>query len=888
MVLVLLMAAALRLGALPDYPVGLHYDEAANVILTRQIAHGGYRPLFIRAYTGKEVLFFYIAAPWIALTGGASWGLRLGAAMLGVLTVAATGAMARALLGDRRHARAAALLAATWMAGAFPHVLLSRYGFRAIAQPLLQALTVAALWRGLRARRWTWLAAAGALLGLTGYTYLAARLFPIPLGLALAWLVVRAPAAERPALIRRLALVLLMAAVAFAPLGLYFLRNPGAFTTRIEQVAAPSWRAAGHGVLLCLRALVLPGAGDPYARFNAPGRPMLDGLSALLALLGLGALLLARLHDPLERAARWLLLLALPVMLLPSALATSEITPSNLRMVGLYPFLALLPALGVLTLARWRPRFTLLAGWAAGLALIGGTGLAYGAWAASPALFAHADGPMQLAAQALDAAASDGTTVYIASIHYRHPTVAALARRYHQAKWLTGGDSVVLPAQGDAVYLVPADLHPPAPWPAALTAAWDADALPGPDGAPALWRYHLSADAVAALRDSQTRANFAHVVGVHAVTLPQPCYPGAPCPVFAIWEPRVAYPHALDPVARLIHPQTGEWARTSAFHYPPEQWTPGDVVWDYLVLTPPVGMPPGDGYQVAWSFYNPETHTSLPRLEDDQFAGLEARFPAAGGFEIAPSLRPPTPAEVEAACAGIPRQEGAIEGLRGWTALPAQAHPGKRVEVRLCWRAPAATEVTLALDGEPLDAGPLDAGAVLEARHAPRIPRDAAPGPAALTLTAGDVTIPLGQIEVLPLARAFAPPDATHALDFGASIRLLAYDVGALAPGAPLPVTFTWQSLAEVDADYRVFVHLIARETGQVVAQTDEMPQHGRYPTSWWLSGEVVRDVHLLPVPADLPPSEYALRVGFYRPLSGAYLPVEGERGIVLPLAAIP
>jgi hypothetical protein len=55
--------------------------------------------------------------------------------------------------------------------------------------------------------------------------------------------------------------------------------------------------------------------------------------------------------------------------------------------------------------------------------------------------------------------------------------------------------------------------------------------------------------------------------------------------VLLTWEACAPYP-ALEPVVRLTHPQTGEWARTMAFHYPPEQWTPGDVVLDQLTLTP--------------------------------------------------------------------------------------------------------------------------------------------------------------------------------------------------------------------------------------------------------------------------------------------------------------
>ena len=62
--LVLFVAAFLRFWALPDTPFGLHYDEATNVVIVRQIVSGESLPIFITAYTGKEVLFFYWAAFW--------------------------------------------------------------------------------------------------------------------------------------------------------------------------------------------------------------------------------------------------------------------------------------------------------------------------------------------------------------------------------------------------------------------------------------------------------------------------------------------------------------------------------------------------------------------------------------------------------------------------------------------------------------------------------------------------------------------------------------------------------------------------------------------------------------------------------------------------------
>ncbi len=469
MVFVLLVAAVLRLWMLPLYPLGLHYDEAANVILTRQIAEEGYRPLFIRAYTGKEVLFFYAAAPWMRITGGQAWSLRLGAAMLGILTVAATFAMSRILLRGKNRERIA-LFAAAWMAVAFPHVLLSRYGFRAITQPLLQALAVTALWHGLRSKKAPWLIAGGALVGLTGYTYLAARLFPIPIAAALGALWLQTPRFKRRQLLRPLALICISAVISFGPLGIFFLQNPDTFGTRIAQVASPSVTEALQGIWRCLKALVLPGQGDPYIRFNPPGRPILDIPAALLACLGLAVYLRTKYTGAISRAGRVLILTALAVMLLPSALATAEITPSHLRLVGLFPFLALLPALGLSWAADRLPgkRYHALAGFCLLLVMGAVTGRAYALWAQSSALFSASDGEMVLAARAVDEEAAEGTTVYVASRHYRHPTVAALASQYKEVKWLTGGASFVLPAAGGSVIVVPQSERPPTAWPAAI------------------------------------------------------------------------------------------------------------------------------------------------------------------------------------------------------------------------------------------------------------------------------------------------------------------------------------------------------------------------------------------------------------------------------------
>ncbi len=38
-----------------------------------------------------------------------------------------------------------------------------------------------------------------------------------------------------------------------------------------------------------------------------------------------------------------------------------------------------------------------------------------------------------------------GEPVYLAALHYRHPTVAALSEKYGDLKWIAGNRGIVLP-----------------------------------------------------------------------------------------------------------------------------------------------------------------------------------------------------------------------------------------------------------------------------------------------------------------------------------------------------------------------------------------------------------------------------------------------------------
>jgi len=107
-------------------------------------------------------------------------------------------------------------------------------------------------------------------------------------------------------------------------------------------------------------------------------------------------------------------------------------------------------------------------------------------------------------------------------------------------------------------------------------------------------------------------------------------------------------------------------------------------------------------------------------------------------------------------------------------------------------------------------------------------------------------------------------------------------------------VTLYWEALRPPDDDYVVFVHLID-EQDNLVASHDDRPMAGRYTTLAWQSGHLVPDDHRLSLPAELPPGDYRMRVGFYLPETGERLSVfdaqgEGQPGgfIILPAAYRP
>jgi hypothetical protein len=97
---------------------------------------------------------------------------------------------------------------------------------------------------------------------------------------------------------------------------------------------------------------------------------------------------------------------------------------------------------------------------------------------------------------------------------------------------------------------------------------------------------------------------------------------------------------------------------------------------------------------------------------------------------------------------------------------------------------------------------------------------------------------------------------------------------------------FHWQADAAPQEDYTVFVHVL-NDSGEMTAQQDTMPGEGELPTSQWAAGPLIDDLHVVPLPPDLPAGEYQVAIGLYNWRTGERLPVRLPNGEEVPGGAI-
>jgi len=368
----------------------------------------------------------------------------------------------------------------------------------------------------------------------------------------------------------------------------------------------------------------------------------------------------------------------------------------------------------------------------------------------------------------------------------------------------------------------------------------------------------------------------------------------------------------LSQTVHVVDDQGRRWGQADVWMVdergkPTVDWEPGQRVHQSLAIELCPGLSPGT-YHLMYAARDRVASTIAP-IRDAE--GHEQETIELGQLEVtAPPFAPVLGQDI---CPTVTLDRALTDALTlaGAVDVPSSASFGQPLTVGLVWRAAQAppedydlclrlvdadgaslgeTRAALALESHPTSLW--REGEIVWRYYTLQVPAEARAGTGALHLTllnaAGQPVsdpITLAEIEI-DGHRTDVPADAQRQEALvGDSIRILGYALTQepVAPGDDVALTLFWQATQPVAGSYKVFTHLLDA-AGQVVGQQDSLPRAGQYPTSAWMTGEVVVDRYSIEVPSDAPAGEYALEVGMYAPEEGgARLPLTGADGTRLP-----
>ena len=180
LLIILVIAAVLRILFLGTIPNGFYCDEASNaydsysLLHTLRDQHGQFLPWFTRSIDDyREALFAFITIPFIKIFGLNEFAARFPAAFIGILTVLVLYYLVKECFGQK-----IALVAALFLAISPWHIQFSRIAFRAILIPLLFCLALLFFVKSFNKSKYIPISALFFAFSL--YTYASARVF-VPL-----------------------------------------------------------------------------------------------------------------------------------------------------------------------------------------------------------------------------------------------------------------------------------------------------------------------------------------------------------------------------------------------------------------------------------------------------------------------------------------------------------------------------------------------------------------------------------------------------------------------------------------------------------------------------------------------------------------------------------
>ncbi|MCA9934033.1 MAG: glycosyltransferase family 39 protein, partial [Anaerolineales bacterium] len=660
LLLILLLAAGLRLYRLTEIPPGLTHDEANHGREAIGVLDGDLRYYFPYNY-GSEPLYSYTVAGTMALLGENLFALRLVNVIFGVAAIGITYLWA-ARAFDRRVAAISALL----LTLSFWPLASSREALRAGMLPFFMGTAVWFFWRFFEQKsgqvgKWASGQVVGFVLALlaTLHIYLAARV---------AWLVFPAfliylAMVNRPLLRRgwrQTALGLAATAVLITPMFIYLHNNP-AVQPRVGMLDG-SLQALRDGNLLpilqnaaeALLAFIWPGHGDQFLAYNIPGRPVFDAVTAVFFTTGLFIILYRAISNkPLAISngqftihnslliinySPAFLLLWFLIGIIPS-LVTGPTANTTRNLAALAP-VHILPAVGFVALMDWgthqlKPR---LRGKVWGVTAVKVTAVL---WLLLAGFFSVRDyfvrwgqsPDVRTAYQVTQiamfdfAAQHNGKTVSSSALPgaAHDPSVALVTHPNLPLRWTDARYALIWPGGEAAHALIPASTPPHALFAAALRPLQTIAMRPS-DLDPSFTYYELAAPPAAWLADAPL-ANFDDAVLLrYAAWVDDEVVRGETAVLLTVWQ--VQDPTRVGPLTppadvtdavlfTQILTDGGVLAQRDSLEAPTWDWQRGDIIAQIHPIPIPADTPPGE-YRAIVGLYDRASGERRPVLDSGE------------------------------------------------------------------------------------------------------------------------------------------------------------------------------------------------------------------------------------------------------------------------------
>ena len=329
----LLLTWGLRLCCLETVPPGWRDDELINIHALSGDLFRGEFPLYFTGASGHEPLYHYLHAAVHAVLGFNVLSGHLLSVILGTLSVALTYALTRRLFG-----RGTALITSLALTTSFWSLMYSRTAIRHINLPPCALIIFYLLWRALPEKapssRKTWFLV-GLAMGVSIYTYPAARLLPALLILFAAYLGVFHRSQFSPCW-QDILLSLTIMVIVVAPMGIAIIQGRSEAAAqgigadaRLAELAVPLRELREGNPRPLLETVwktlsMFHATGDPEWLYNIPDRPVFNLLGGVLLWAGV-ALCLYRWREP----KYFFLLLWLGLGLLPALVSTPPASLSH-------------------------------------------------------------------------------------------------------------------------------------------------------------------------------------------------------------------------------------------------------------------------------------------------------------------------------------------------------------------------------------------------------------------------------------------------------------------------------------------------------------------------------------------------------------------------------